>query len=429
MTLDGQTLSMIPSVNNSLKSNHNENSTGFVFFLFCIWAFVILGRPQDIFPLLGKFRPALLLGIATMGFVALQLKALPGPALFQERQIKYYTALVLIMVLGVPWSLYARLSFMLIFTVYINVILFVIIFYKLVSSVQRLFTVILIGCLGNGLYSAFAVVTGSFGFGRLFFGEVFDPNDLAFFALGFLPLNLVFISRDNPIWVRLACLFSFGSGVLLILQTGSRGGFLAFGIAAALLLLSRTKTIGFSFKAVFIFIFVAILCLVPIDAERYMTLLSLQDDYNVHDETGRLDLWKIGVNAMFDNPFTGVGVGNFPMAVGLVREARSSGTLAWQAPHNSFIQIGTETGIAGLALFFLMSLNVFLIFKKVNKSSMPNNLTKIGEMGFIGFTGLFVSGMFLSQAYSFYWAFYIVLSAVINQLLIKKLKSDIQKQA
>ncbi|WP_291322985.1 hypothetical protein [Desulfonatronospira sp.] len=70
---------------------------------------------------------------------------------------------------------------------------------------------------------------------------MFDPNDIAFFTLGFLPLNLVFIPRDSHFWVRLTCLGSFGMGVLIILLTGSRGGFLAFAVSAALLLLFKTR--------------------------------------------------------------------------------------------------------------------------------------------------------------------------------------------
>ena len=39
----------------------------------------------------------------------------------------------------------------------------------------------------------------------------------------------------------------------------------------------------------------------------------------------------------------------------------------------------------------------------------------MAEMGLVGFVGMFFSGLFLSQAYSVYWAIYIALSAVMNQ--------------
>jgi O-antigen ligase len=387
--------------------------------MFCLWTFVLLCRPQDIFSFLVPIRPALVTGLLILGVMVANLRNLSGPSLFQERQVKYYTLLLLIMVLGIPTSLYSRLSFMIIFTEYINTIMFFYIFYKVVDSVDELSTVLLIGCLGNGLYLAFSVMMGSIASGRLSFGGMFDPNDLAFFALVFLPLNLLFISSDNPFWVRLTCLCTFGVGILLVLLSGSRGALLALGVAFTLLLL-KSKTIGHFSKALCVVLSLLIFSVSPINTERFMTLFSIQDDYNMQDETGRLELWKIGVRSMLVNPFTGVGVGCFGNAVGLDREARGAATYRWQTAHNSIVQIGAETGVAGLTLFLLLSLNVFVIFNRLKKHAVSDKLIKIGEMGFVGFAGMFTSAMFLSQAYSLYWAFYVIISAVANQLLVKE---------
>jgi len=49
-------------------------------------------------------------------------------------------------------------------------------------------------------------------------------------------------------------------------------------------------------------------------------------------------------------------------------------------------------------------------------------------MGMLGFTGLFISGLFLSQAYSPYYGFYIAISAVVNQLIVKELTAPIAHQ-
>ena len=50
-----------------------------------------------------------------------------------------------------------------------------------------------------------------------------------------------------------------------------------------------------------------------------------------------------------------------------------------------------------------------------------SKLKKIGEMGLAGFIGMFTAAFFLSQAYSLYWAFYIMFSAVAFRLLTKEL--------
>ena len=406
---------------NTQANNPPEKATGLVFFLFCIWTFVLLSRPQDLFPVLGQFRPAMLMGILTLGFVVLNLQALPGPPLFRERQIKYYTVFVLIIILGIPFAHHRGLAFDVVIPTYLFVLIYLFVFYKLVSSVRRLYTVLLIGCLGSGLYSFFSLI--NYQAGRLSFGGMFDPNDIAFFTLGFLPLNLIFISRDNPFWVRLACLGSFGMGVLLVLLTGSRGGIVAFAVAASLLLLLKTQTIKPAMKIAFVTMCLVFVSVSPIDTERYKTLLSLEDDYNVQlaDEGGgRLGIWNFGVRSMLDNPLTGVGVGGSARARFLDQQELGRRDLAYRPMHNSVVQIGAETGIIGLALFLLLSCNVLRIFNRARKKASNVLLVKTGEMGIIGFIGMFIAGFFLTHGYSLYFVFYFVVSAVVSQLLLKE---------
>jgi O-antigen ligase len=400
-----------------INRNIVSSDQDLVFVIFCLWTIVLLCRPQDIFPVLSPLRPALVMGILTLGAVLMHARAISGPPFPRERQVQYYAVLLIIMVFGIPFSLYSRLSFMIIFTEYINVIFFFFIFYRLIDSEKKLSTLLFLCCLGNGLYSAFSVITGNFADGRLSFGGMFDPNDLAFFASAFLPLNLLFISRDNSIWVRSACLACFGFGVLLIFLTGSRGGLLALGVAGILLLLGKSRTINSPMKVCVVAMTLAIISFSPINADRFLTLFSISEDYNVQEESGRLAIWGIGVRAMLANPVTGVGVGCFSNAVGQDRVDRWADILAWQTAHNSAIQIGTETGLIGLLMFLLISLNVVRIFYRAKKIAVSDGLVRIGEMGFVGFVGMFVSAMFLSQAYSLYWAFYVVFSAVVNQFL------------
>jgi len=403
--------------------NGESLRTGNLFLVFCVWTFVLLCRPQDLFPALNPLRPSLITGILTLSLVLLRLRELRKRRLFEEQQVQLYTALILVMIMGIPFSLYRGLSFQLVFTDYINVILFFFIFFKVVDSVTKVEKILLIACLGNGLYSAFALATQDLRSGRLYFGSMFDPNDLAFFAVSFLPLNLLFISRGRPKWVRMACLASFAAGILLIIISASRGGLLALVAGGALLLFSKSRVMSFKAKIVFSVFCMATLVTAPINIERYKTILEFKEDYNVWDETGRIEIWKIGMRAMLENPLTGTGVGTFSEAVGRDRDRRKTEVRTWQAPHNMAVQIGTETGMIGLVLFLLMSLNVLRIFGKVHARSASQGLIRISEMGRAGFFGLFVAGMFLSQAYSFYWPFYVVLSAAVSRVYLKEKKT------
>ena len=397
-----------------------QGGLGVVFLLFSFWTFILVCRPQDLFPFLAPLRPALLSTALVLSAALFSGSLFRGPSIFAERQVKLYLAMLVLMVLGIPFSLYARLSFMYIFTVYISVAIHFVIFYKIVDSVKKLSFLLFVVCLGSGLYSAISVRIGNMADGRLFFGDMFDPNDLAYFALSFLPLNLLFISGGNPLWKRLASLGCFAVNILLIVLTGSRGGLLAFGVVSLLLLLRKTRAINNSQKIIAFTLGLVLLSMTNINVERYATMFNLKEDYNVQSQDGRIVLWGIGLEAMSNKPLTGVGVMCFSVAVGQARAARGSISQAWQVAHNSVIQIGTETGVIGLVLFLLMSLNVLRIFNKARKELVSENLVKISEMGFAGFVGLFVSGMFLSQAYSIYWAFYVVFSAVVSQLLSRQ---------
>lgn len=394
-----------------------------LFSAFCFWTFVLLGRPQDIFQSLALLRPALVSGAVVLLLMFFSPRDLGQSKFLKEIQSKLYLGLFSLMVIGIPFSLHKRISFMMVVTEYVYVVIYVIAFYKIVDSIRKLNRVLLFATLGTGLYAAASLASGSFSYNRLYFGGMFDPNDLAFFALSFLPLNLIFISRGNPAWKRLAGLGSFLACILLILMTGSRGGIIGFALVLFLLFLLKTRTLKFSTKVVLIILGVIFIAMnaSKINLDRYETLSNLEEDYNTFDENGRIGVWKIGFRAMLSNPFIGVGVGSFNMAVGIDRARRGLPSQRWQAPHNILVQIGAETGVIGLSIFIALSINVFLILRKAKKISSSENLIKIGEMGIPAFAGLIISGMFLSQAYSIYWAFFVGLSAIVNRLLVIEL--------
>jgi O-antigen ligase len=254
---------------------------------------------------------------------------------------------------------------------------------------------------------------------------MFDPNDLAFFILSFLPFNLIFLSKDNALLKRFICTGNFVICILLIFMTASRGGVVAFCVVALMMLLTRTHTIRLMYKVLFVSLILITISqnIVPINFERLRSITKLDEDYNLKSDTGRMEVWKVGIKIMLSHPLTGVGVGCFNEAIGTDREERSLQPV-WQTAHNSLIQIGAETGVIGFLLFALMSFKAFRIFGQTRKKVQSEELIKISEMARVGFVGHFVAAMFLSQAYSIYWAFYIVLSAVVDRFLKQEPKKD-----
>jgi len=399
-------------------SIHYGNKYQIVYLTFCLWSLILLCRPQDYFGVLSEIRPGLVSTVIMLMVMIMYANQIQGPSFFHEKQMKYYSALLLIMIVGIPTALYARLSFNTIFTEYIVTILYFFVFYKLVNSVSKLSTILFLGCLGSGVYLVISLFSLEYIAGRLYFGTMFDSNDLAYFSLVFLPFNLLFMRRNYAFWVRVACLLALGAGTLVILLSGSRGGLLAF-VIALLILLTRTRTIKAPMKLLILLAVLVALVVAPINYARFATMSNLENDYNVQAETGRLAIWGIGIRTLLENPLTGVGVKNFPRAVGEDRAARDANTRRWQAAHNSLVQIGAETGFVGLFVFCLLSYNVVRIFKKVKIKATDKMMIDVAEMGLVGFAGMFVSSMFLSQAYSIYFVFYFAMSAIMNQMVEK----------
>ena len=384
--------------------------------LFYLWLFMVFDRPQDFLPQLQTIRPALTL---TCLLVLLFLPQNPPASLktvLTCGQARLYACLLAVMVLGIPFSRYPGLSFHNVFIEQSTNMLLFFFFYTLIDSLAKLKRLLFLAVVGAGIYSTFCLAGGTFLEERLVFGDMFDPNDLAFFALTFLPFGCLFLTGEG----RLRRLLSAGalvSGTLLIIYSGSRGGFIAFVIVCGLLAFTKNHSITRSARRILLLAGIpcVLFMLLGTGTSRYSTILNVEEDYNYFEETGRLAIWERGIDLMASNFVTGVGVGCFDQAIG--EQRAEEGLLPrWQPAHNAFIQIGTETGLLGLALFIAMILNAFTGFARVKRSAASADLIKIAEMGFIGLVGQVASIMFLSQAYSPYWVFYIALSAVLLRL-------------
>jgi len=408
------------------KHNQRDEST-FLFTVFCVWSYVLLGRPQDIVTVLSVFRPALLIGVVTILLFLLTSSYYISEVSFDNKQFKLYMALCMIMALGVPFAYHRRLAFMFIVTYYIIAIIYFFIFFTIIQSTEKIKKIIFIGCIGVTIYSIYSLMKGEMVDQRLNVGEMFDPNDLAFFVISFIPFNFLFISKGNNLLKKIVSYANLGLGSIVVLMSGSRGGFVSIALVAFMLIFFKSKTIKFSYKVVFIVFSVAALLYSAtiMDFDRYKTITDIESDYNVTDEFGRFAIWKRGIRLMITHPLTGVGVSCFSMAISQDRMAE--GVLAkYQTAHNSWILIGTETGLIGFVLFGLISLNTYKIFKQVKNKGRSEELVKLGEMARVGFAGHFICSMFLSQAYSIYWTFFIALSAVMQRMLNEEMEAGLQ---
>ena len=169
--------------------------------------------------------------------------------------------------------------------------------------------------------------------------------------------------------------------------------------------------------------------------ERIRTMWDPQTEY---DQTagGRTDLWKASLVLLAKRPW-GVGIDNFTTAEGLSH----GGVGKWSAPHNSFLQIGVELGVVGLAIYIRMLARTLRSLRLIKLSIKPPKLPvvmrrlperqrrapaqEMDESGHLyqfaealemALWGFIIGGFFLSQAYSSMLYIMLALGIVFTRL-------------
>ena len=169
-----------------------------------------------------------------------------------------------------------------------------------------------------------------------------DPNDVArFLDLGF-PMAALLAGCDDNWFDRF---FGYGYlpvGLVAVVLTASRGGFLAAGAAllGSLILLGRGRS-----KTVW----AALLALPPLAAflwflvpyETLARLATIPGQLHTGDLNQRLDIWAQGWDAFARAPWTGSGAGTFVQASHLARI---------DTAHNTALSIAVAGGLGALLI-------------------------------------------------------------------------------
>jgi O-antigen ligase len=397
------------------------------FRLFLVCSFVLLGRPQDILTFLQPWRPALVVTVLAVAAMVFGARRQELSAALATPESKRYLLFYLIMIVGIPFAYHRRIAFEGVVEGYVvNMLFFVLLVFQ-VTSLQRLRSLVWVICLCTVMYSVFGglLQAGYVGGGRLsLVGHMFDPNDTAFLLVSLFPLCLYFVRFDEGMLKRLVAVAAIFSAIAMILQTGSRGGILGFGVVLLILLLTKAGGIEKSYKWLIVVMLVSTLLLFrdAIDIERYLTLTDLSSDYNLSSQGGRLELWQAALDLSLANPVTGVGVNCFSWAHYLASLAAGESYLRYHAVHNSYLQVSAEIGLFGFGVFMFIVVRSCLTFFRTSRIQVQpetretSEMSALGGLMLLGFAGLLVSGFFLSQGYSIFFTLYFGLAAAMGRL-------------
>ena len=395
---------------------------GMPFFIFCVYTFILLGRPQDYIPALASLRLAIVFTALTSLVTMFRSGQESGSSPFRLRETKLYLSFFIVMVVGIPFSVYRRGSFEFVILVYTANVAFYFLFLAHVNTLDKLRRIVFILVLSSLIFTLAGLLQGEFRDGRYFTGStMFDPNDTAFVELSFLCFGLCVLLGTYRKLSKALALVSVLASVILALYTGSRGGLLGLATMILAFMLLRIPKIEKSHKVTMLVVVGLVLAasFSKLNVERYLTLSDLDNDYNASDEFGRSQIWARGFQLFLQDPLTGVGVREFSKAIGDMRQTEGKVIPEWQAPHNSYVEVLTETGLFGILAFLSLILTCLGTLNALRRS--PGSLGESPPSPFpgillIGFMAQLIGAMFLSQAYSMAFTLFFAASAAMKQI-------------
>jgi O-antigen ligase len=409
---------MVKMINSLQVNNINKrDKLDMAFIMLSVFTIVLFSRPHEIYPQIGAIPLQKLFAIAALlsSLFLINRKVLDR---FNDKIMKYMLLYILAILLSIPFGLWVGGSAQFVMDTIIKqlIILFVIIVtVNNYNRIRKLLLIIGISTFIVGLLTIVRYVSGRDligGYRASVSDGVFgDPNDLALHFVFSIPL-LYFVGYRTA-KRKLIFILMILTLVFAVLITYSRGGILGLGFSAlAIWYFDNEKRK----KNLMLIIMGIILCITmfPDVIERMATMIEPEKD-TVGSAQARMRVLNIGIQIFLENPVFGVGVNNFPIAEGMTHQ-----TGLWAAPHNSFIQIASETGILGLIAFIACFILLFNFSPTIESDINNYHDFKMMIMGIkTSALGFLVCATFLSQAYSWYF-FYLVAFSVLAKEFYKK---------
>lgn len=201
-------------------------------------------------------------------------------------------------------------------------------------------------------------------------------NYLAQFLIIQIPISFFLVQRaSNRVW-RFLGLFACLGGLLLLLWTGCRGGWIGLFSGVVLLIafhLVKSRKVTLKHAAGFVCIF-CLLAVVSFGVPQLRGRLISITDVDKGTNRFRVLVWTSTCQMIRDHPLLGVGSGNFKIIYPKYRsveEIRLSGSDVFvNRSHNDFLETACETGPVGLILHVWILLVTIMVIVR-NQTNCP----------------------------------------------------------
>jgi O-antigen ligase len=261
---------------------------------------------------------------------------------------------------------------------------------------KLIFTVVLLA----GFVSAYSIFHKGFGTGNYFN----DENDLSLYVNIWLPFSYFLFLEEKSGRKRIIYGSCLVLGVLAILVSFSRGGFLGFVCMMIVAWLYSSKKL----VTLLLFCILGVVVYFAFDLASYIKEMSTIS--NTRDATAleRILSWKSAWAMFLDNPL-GVGGNNFEVRFQEYQGELFSRGMYGRVAHSLWFTLIPELGVIGIVNYVLLLYynvrDIFFLKKATTKPTNEMQYIRSLSLAFIAaFIGFFVSASFLSVLYyPHYW--------------------------
>jgi len=199
-------------------------------------------------------------------------------------------------------------------------------------------------------------------------GFTMNKNISAYFILFNLPLLTFLFLKSNQIIFRILIAISLTFGLINLLIYGTRSAMICLIIISFLLILYHIFLSKVNFINIFSFTIIVLSSYFYVQINNSDKLIiKRMETLNLEDSSvnKRISYYKGAFNTMLENPFLGIGVGNWKIySVNEVKDSIKNYIAPYHV-HNDFLQKGAEGGFFGfLSYIILIFTPIFLLLKK-----------------------------------------------------------------
>ncbi len=224
-----------------------------------------------------------------------------------------------------------------------------------------------------------------------------NPNEFAIMCIMSLICLNYFIPSVNNRFLRILMFSAIPVMFFGLAFSISRTGLIAAIMVAAIMLFLkfRIKVSNILVKSTPIALFViGFIILISVLPSQYRDLWFGSIQREISNRTGttevRLEIWKISIDTIKENPITGIGVGRFKSF------AENKWTLdqdyRQRAVHNTYLGVLTEMGVVGFILFLIF--NIAILYGLISYSRNKGLATGNENISYMFFLVLIVWAIF-----------------------------------